>query len=169
MSQWIFFRIKMIRKRRIEKHRRYRVSQTRTIFTSCLITTFPQNLIAKLNEMGKQCFEAYNYETLANSYPNAQYFYITDTRWNLISILLLDNWSTVWDVCTNIKYRRQGYQKQLFNYLFKTMRQLGKREVFLNVSRDNTNAIGLYQQLGFDFVPADSRTPYGELRMMKRL
>lgn len=139
--------------------------KSQTITTSCYIGTFPTNMIVQLESIGKQCFDSYSYSNIVKLYPDSHYFYTFDLDFNLYAILLLDNRNTIWDVCTNSKYRRQGYQKQLFEYLFKTLRTLKIPYVQLYVEKDNQNAIDLYSKLGFYRVEPDSRTFAGSIRM----
>lgn len=57
-------------------------------------------------------------------------------------------------------HQRQGYGQELLNWMFTTAKDLGVRELFLDVRADNQAAIQMYKQAGFERI--DIRRNYYE-------
>lgn len=50
------------------------------------------------------------------------------------------------------EFQRKGYGKKLLDWMFTTAQEKGVRELFLDVRSDNTPAIELYKQHGFEVI-----------------
>ena len=62
--------------------------------------------------------------------------------------LRFDGWTEISAVCTAPAYRGQGLASRLMSTLVADIQGRSER-VFLHVLADNTNAIRLYEELGF--------------------
>ena len=60
-----------------------------------------------------------------------------------------DGWAGLFDIVTSPAVRRQGYGRQLVHGLLQAAWELGARQVYLQVTANNTPARTLYARLGF--------------------
>jgi ribosomal-protein-alanine N-acetyltransferase len=65
--------------------------------------------------------------------------------------LVVDELQLIW-IGTRTEHRRRGVGRALLDQLIEDARALGGRRVLLEVSRDNTAAIGLYERKGFSLM-----------------
>ena len=65
--------------------------------------------------------------------------------------LVADELQLIW-IGTRAEHRRRGVGRALLDQLANDARTLGARRVLLEVSRDNTAAIGLYERQGFSLM-----------------
>lgn len=64
-----------------------------------------------------------------------------------------ENGSSLWCLAVHPQARYPGIGRQLVEHLLQTMKSRGRAFVDLSVMHDNTEAIGLYEKLGFERVP----------------
>jgi len=69
----------------------------------------------------------------------------------------------IFNVCVNVKYRRQGFGKKMITHMLEVARNKSAGEAFLEVRPSNKFAIALYEQMGFeitgrrkDYYPSDN-------------
>ncbi|WP_143521724.1 GNAT family N-acetyltransferase, partial [Pseudomonas sp. 2995-3] len=63
--------------------------------------------------------------------------------------VLEDGYIGMFDIVTNIEYRKQGYAKQLISTILNWGKNNGAKHAYLQVVLTNNPAINLYSKLGF--------------------
>ena len=114
--------------------------------------------IESLIEMEKECFEAgaWTREMVENDFEKRS-IYITcklddDEPVGYLCYLELDTECEILRLGVRKKFRKQGYAESLLEFLFDHCRDSKKEKIFLEVSSQNTNAIKLYEKLGFNCI-----------------
>jgi ribosomal protein S18 acetylase RimI-like enzyme len=65
--------------------------------------------------------------------------------------------ASIWNVWIDIREHNKGYGQQLMKEAIQTVKELGRKKLWLTVDKDNAPARHIYEKLGFGYVPYDSR------------
>ena len=112
--------------------------------------------IDNLNLIQSLCFDKAVFEDFNFLIDNKSYIVLTvndnDTLIGYLSASVSFESSDLLQICVLSEYRRKNYAGQLLQFYFDYAKNLGAKEILLEVNENNIPAIKLYEKNGFQTI-----------------